>query len=103
METMPELQEIKSEIGGVDFGGHGGSASTTPQPHQNFQWVSDNHGLSPVVVEKKELTDCPIVWSRQMVMIRNPWRWLEGMTRTLRSLFCSPLQGEMLTEKVICL
>ena len=41
METMPELQEIKSEIGGVDFGAHGGSsASTTPQPHQNFQWVS---------------------------------------------------------------
>merc|ERR1719305_1042090 len=39
METMPELQEIKSEIGGVDFGAHGGSsASTTPQPHQNFQW-----------------------------------------------------------------
>ena len=38
---MPELQEIKSEIGGVDFGAHGGSsASTTPQPHQNFQWVS---------------------------------------------------------------
>jgi hypothetical protein len=44
METMPELQEIKSEIGGVDFGAHhGGSASTTPQPHQNFQWVSPLH------------------------------------------------------------
>ena len=40
METMPELQEIKSEIGGMEFGAHGGSNSTTPQPHQNFQWVS---------------------------------------------------------------
>ena len=46
MEAMPELAEIKSEIGGVDFGAHGtsvsvGSNSTTPQPHQtNFQWVS---------------------------------------------------------------
>ena len=45
MEAMPELAEIKSEIGGVDFGAHGtsvsvGSNSTTPQPHQaNFQWV----------------------------------------------------------------
>jgi len=44
MEAMPELAEIKSEIGGVDFGAHGtsvsvGSNSTTPQPHQNnFQW-----------------------------------------------------------------
>ena len=39
MEAMPELAEIKSEIGGVDFGAHGtsvpvGSNSTTPQPHQ---------------------------------------------------------------------
>eukprot|EP00091_Calanus_sinicus_P011750 TRINITY_DN26524_c0_g1_i1.p1 TRINITY_DN26524_c0_g1~~TRINITY_DN26524_c0_g1_i1.p1 ORF type:complete len:100 (-),score=14.48 TRINITY_DN26524_c0_g1_i1:13-312(-) len=38
MEAMPELAEIKSEIGGVDFGAHGtsvpvGSNSTTPQPH----------------------------------------------------------------------
>ena len=41
METMPELQEIKSEIGGMEFGAHGGSNSTTPQPHQNFQWVSE--------------------------------------------------------------
>ena len=42
---MPELQEIKSEIGGVDFGAHQGSASTTPQPHQNFQWVSPSLNL----------------------------------------------------------
>ena len=73
---MPELQEIKSEIGGVDFGAHGGSASTTPQPHQNFQWVSDNHVVSLVVIKKKDLTDCPIVWSRQMAVIRKPCRWL---------------------------
>ena len=43
METMPELQEIKSEIGGMEFGAHGGSNSTTPQPHQNFQWVSESN------------------------------------------------------------
>ena len=43
--SMPELQEIKSEIGGVDFGAHQGSASTTPQPHQNFQWVSPSLNL----------------------------------------------------------
>ena len=43
--SMPELQEIKSEIGGVDFGAHQGSASTTPQPHQNFQWVSSSLNL----------------------------------------------------------
>ena len=43
--SMPELQEIKSEIGGVDFGAHQGSASSTPQPHQNFQWVSPSLNL----------------------------------------------------------
>ena len=40
---MPELAEIKSEIGGgQEFPGHNSvSSSTTPQPHQNnFQWVS---------------------------------------------------------------
>ena len=59
METMPELQEIKSEIGGMEFGAHGGSNSTTPQPHQNFQWVSKNgtrRNLSSVHQTLVELT-----------------------------------------------
>ena len=50
---MPELQEIKSEIGGVDFGAHQGSASTTPQPHQNFQWVSPSQNLLQQASDQK--------------------------------------------------
>ena len=46
MEAIPELSEIKSEIGTGDYHGSGSgsvdsnSTSATPQPHQNnFSWV----------------------------------------------------------------
>ena len=43
-DTMSDLAEIKSEIGSVpEYGAAAGSVdsnSTTPQPHQNFAWVS---------------------------------------------------------------
>ena len=43
-ETMSDLAEIKSEISSVpEYGAATGSVdsnSTTPQPHQNFAWVS---------------------------------------------------------------
>ena len=59
--SMPELQEIKSEIGGVDFGAHQGSASTTPQPHQNFQWVSPSLNLLQRASDQKNGLFCSIV------------------------------------------
>ena len=66
METMPELQEIKSEIGGVDFGAHGGSsASTTPQPHQNFQWVSSlSHPRRRLASDRKTRVACFVLVKR---------------------------------------
>ena len=44
---MPEMQEIKSEIEWADYGAQGDSASTTPQPNQNFQWVSQSFPFFP--------------------------------------------------------
>ena len=52
--SMSELQEIKSEIRGLDFCAQGNSASTTPQPDQNFQWVSQSFPFFPPTSKRLE-------------------------------------------------